>query len=315
MSPVASPQVGGPEGADPLTGVVPVAPTIFTEDEELDLAGQRRVCDHLIDAGVDGICILANYSEQFSLTDAERRAVLEATLDQVAGRVAVCVTTSHFSARIAAERSREAARLGADMVMLMPPFVGATIRTDPAGVVDYFRTVADGLQLPIMLQDAPMSPTPLTEELIGELAGIDQVTHVKIEVPRAAAKIAGLTRYGDRLPGLFDGEEAITLIPDLQAGAVGTMSSSLAGRELVEILRRWQSGDRDGAERQWESLLPLLHYENRQCGPAAAKAILAEGGVIASECTRSPFPGLPEPTRTTLVRLARRRDVFALDWA
>lgn len=300
---------------DLLTGVVPVAPTIFTDDEELDLDGQRRVCEHLIDAGVDGICILANYSEQFSLTDAERRAVLQATLDQVAGRVAVCVTTSHFSSRIAAERSREAAELGADLVMLMPPFVGATIRSDAAAVVDYFRTVADGLTIPIMVQDAPMSPTPLPVELITELASIEQVSHVKIEVPRAAAKLAELSRLSASLPGLFDGEEAITLIPDLQAGAVGTMSSSLASRELVGILRSWQSGDRDGAEHQWETLLPLLHYENRHCGPAAAKAILAEGGVIASERTRSPFPGLSEPTRTTLVRLARRRDLFALNWA
>ncbi|SDT47571.1 dihydrodipicolinate synthase family protein [Microlunatus soli] len=301
---------------DLLTGVVPVAPTIFTDDEELDLDGQRRVCDHLIDAGVDGICILANYSEQFSLTDAERRAVLETTLDQVAGRVAVCVTTSHFSSRIAAERSREAARLGADMVMLMPPFVGATIQVGGHGVLDYFRTVADGLRVPIMVQDAPMSPTRLPVELITELAGtVEAITHVKVEVPRAAAKISELGRHADVLPGLFDGEEAITLIPDLQAGAVGTMSSSSASRELVDILRSWQSGDRDGAEQQWETLLPLLHYENRQCGPAAAKAILAEGGVIASERTRSPFPGLDEPTRTTLVRLARRRELFALNWA
>lgn len=237
-------------------------------------------------------------------------------MDQVAGRVAVCVTTSHYSSRIAARRSREAAERGADLVMLMPPFVGATIRVDGPGVLGFLQTVADGLPVPIMLQDAPLSPTTLPVDLIGEAATrIEQVTHVKIEVPQAAAKIAALTAYGDRLPGLFDGEEAITLIPDLQAGAVGTMSSALAARELVAILAAWQSGDRDEAEALWESLLPLLHYENRQCGLAAAKAVLAEGGVIASDRTREPFPTLPEPTRTTLVRLARRRHVFALDWA
>lgn len=299
-----------------LRGVMPVAPTVFTDDEELDLDGQRRVCDYLIDSGVDGICILANYSEQFSLTDEERRAVIETTLDQTAGRVPVCVTTSHYSSRIAAARSRDAAALGAAMVMLMPPFVGATIRVGPDGVRDFVRSVADGLEVPIMLQDAPLSPTTLSVEQIGRLASsVEQLTHVKIEVPQAAAKIAALSQYGDQLPGLFDGEEAITLIPDLQAGAVGTMSSALAAAELVDILAAWQSGDRDGAERQWESLLPLLHYENRQCGLAASKALLAEGGVIASDRTREPFPQLAESTRTTLVQLARRRDVFALRWA
>jgi hypothetical protein len=52
----------------PLTGVVPVAPTIFRDDQAVDLGGTARVVDYLMDAGVDGLCLLANYSEQFSLT-------------------------------------------------------------------------------------------------------------------------------------------------------------------------------------------------------------------------------------------------------
>src|SRR3954465_11416142 len=56
----------------PYRGVFPVAPTIFDERGELDLAGQRRCIDFMIDAGSNGLCILANFSEQFVLTDAER---------------------------------------------------------------------------------------------------------------------------------------------------------------------------------------------------------------------------------------------------
>jgi 4-hydroxy-tetrahydrodipicolinate synthase len=299
-----------------LTGVLPVAPTIFTADEELDLPGLRRVCDYLIDAGAAGICILANYSEQFSLTDEERLAVLRTTVEQVAGRVPVCVTTSHFSARVAADRCREAAERGADLVMMMPPFFGASLRVGAPGVIDYFERVADGLQIPIMIQDAPMSPTALPTELIAELATkIDAIRYAKIEVPQAAAKIAALSRYHDVLPGIFDGEEAVTLIPDLQAGAVGTMSSVLAVRELTSIMAHWTAGDHDSAEGEWEALLPLLHYENRQCGLAAAKAVLAAGGVIADGRTRTPYPQLTPATRDTLISMARRRDLFALEWA
>jgi 2-keto-3-deoxy-L-arabinonate dehydratase len=299
-----------------LSGVLPVAPTVFTDDEELDLPGTRRVCDYLIDSGVAGICILANYSEQFSLTDDERTAVLRTVLEHVAGRVPVCVTASHYSARIAAQRCDQAAEFGADLIMLMPPFFGATLRVGPAGILDYFGRVSDGLDIPIMIQDAPMSPTPLPVELIGELAGkIASVRYAKIEVPQAAAKIAELTRYADVLPGIFDGEEAVTLVPDLQAGAVGTMSSVLATAELVSIMEHWQAGETGTAEDEWEALLPLLHYENRQCGLAAAKVILAEGGLISSARTRSPFGSLPPATRATLIELARRRDIFALRWA
>ena len=77
-----------------ITGVMPVAPTIFTEDEALDLDGQRRVLDYLVDGQADAVCVLANYSEQFSLTDGEREQVLRATLEHAAGRLPVCVTTS-----------------------------------------------------------------------------------------------------------------------------------------------------------------------------------------------------------------------------
>lgn len=303
-------------GPEVLTGVLPVLPTVFTEDEDLDLAGLRRVCDYLIDSGVAGVCILANYSEQFSLTDDERVSVLQTVLDHVAGRIPVCVTTSHYSARIAAERCREAADRGADLVMLMPPFFGATMRVSAQGVLDYFARVAEAVRIPIMIQDAPMSPTQLPVELIGELATkIDTVRYAKIEVPQAAAKIAALTDFAADLPGLFDGEEAVTLIPDLQAGAVGTMSSVLAVKELTSIMRHWSAGDQQAAEDEWDALLPLLHYENRQCGLAAAKAVLAAGGVTGSDRTRAPYPALAAATRQTLIKLARKRDLFALNWA
>ena len=99
----------------PFSGVFPVAPTPFTETGELDLDGQRRVLDCMIDQGVDGICILANYSEQFLLTDAERDVLTDLCLTHVAGRVPVMVTCSHFSTQIAADRAKRAAAGGASI--------------------------------------------------------------------------------------------------------------------------------------------------------------------------------------------------------
>ncbi|HEY4701100.1 MAG TPA: dihydrodipicolinate synthase family protein, partial [Streptosporangiaceae bacterium] len=84
-----------------ISGVIPVAPTTFHDDETLDLDSQARVCDFLIDARVDAVCILANYSEQFSLTDAERDRVADHVLGHVGGRIPVAGTTSHYSARVA----------------------------------------------------------------------------------------------------------------------------------------------------------------------------------------------------------------------
>src|SRR5919199_5826936 len=123
---------------DPIyTGVFPVVPTTFDERGDLDFESQYRCVDFLIDAGSDGLCILANYSEQFVLTDDERERLTGGILDHVAGRVPVIVTTSHYSSRIAADRSRRAAEAGASMVMLMPPYHGATLRATESSVREF----------------------------------------------------------------------------------------------------------------------------------------------------------------------------------
>lgn len=120
------------------SGVLPIAPTPFTENGDLDLDGMRRVLDCMIDQGVDGICILANYSEQFLLDDEERNVLLDLSLRHVAGQVPVIVTCSHFSTRIAAARGRRAAEAGAAMLMLMPPYHGALLKADEAGMLQHF---------------------------------------------------------------------------------------------------------------------------------------------------------------------------------
>src|ERR1035437_2278157 len=299
-----------------IKGIIPVAPTIFTNSEELDLMGQRRVVDYLVDGKSDAVCILANYSEQFSLSDEERELIIAATLDQASDRLPVCVTTSHFSARIAARRSRQAQERGATMVMLMAPFFGTTMKVDDA-VMEYFKRVADGLEIDIMVQDAPMSPTVLSVALLARLAAeIPQINYAKIEMPQAADKLRMLiTATGDNLPGVYDGEEAITLIPDLDAGAQGTMSSCMVPDQLGQIVRDFHAGDRDKAVAQWEDLLPFIHFENRQCGLRAAKVLMKEGRIINSDKTRAPLTELHRDIRAQLVEMAKRKDPLVLRWA
>jgi 4-hydroxy-tetrahydrodipicolinate synthase len=300
-----------------LSGVVPVVPTIFHDDETVDLDGTVRVVDYLLDAEVDGLCLLANYSEQFALTDGERDTLARTLLEHVAGRLPVIVTTSHYSARITAARSRAAQDMGAAMVMIMPPFFGATLTVPGPAVIGYFGQVADAIDIPVMVQDAPLSSTPLPVSVLIDLVRqVPQVQYAKIEVPQAADKLHALvSALGDRLPGPFDGEESVTLIPDLDAGATGTMPSATVPAELGRIIRRYRCGDRDGAAGAWEDLLPLIHFENRQCGLRAQKILLAEGGIIACDRTRAPLGPVSPRTRRGLLEVAARQDPLILRWA
>jgi 4-hydroxy-tetrahydrodipicolinate synthase len=301
----------------PLAGVVPVVPTIFREDETVDLDGTTRVADYLIDARVDGLCLLANYSEQFSLTDDERDAIATRLLEHVAGRVPVIVTTSHYSARVAAARSRAAQDMGAAMVMVMPPFFGATMAVPGPAVIEYFGRVADAIDIPVMVQDAPLSATPLPASVLIDLVrAVPAVQYAKIEVPQAADKLHALvSALGDRLPGPFDGEESVTLIADLDAGATGTMPSSMVPGEIGAIVRRYLAGDRAGAVPAWEALLPLIHFENRQCGLRAQKILLRESAIIGCDRTRAPLRPVSPGVRRGLIELAAARDLLITRWA
>jgi 2-keto-3-deoxy-L-arabinonate dehydratase len=298
------------------TGVFPVVPTIFTESGELDLAGQRRCVDFMIDAGSDGLCILANFSEQFVLADAERDTLTGVILDHVAGRVPVIVTTSHFSSRVCAERSRQAQAAGAAMVMMMPPYHGATIRAAEPAIHAFFQTVSDTITIPIMIQDAPVAGTPLSATFLARLAReVANVAYFKIETPGAASKLRELIALGGAaVEGPWDGEEAITLLPDLDAGATGSMTGGGYPDGLRQIVHGYLAGRRDAAVAAYERWLPLINYENRQCGLLACKVLMREGGVIACDAPRHPIAPLHAATRAGLIEIARRLNPMVLKW-
>jgi len=305
-----------PSTSVPFAGVFPIAPTPFAVSGELDLDAQRRVLDCMVDQGVDGICILANYSEQFLLSDAERDALLDVCLAHVGGRVPVIVTCSHYSTRIAAERARKAAAAGASMLMLMPPYHGATLRAEESAMLEHFARVADAARLPIMIQDAPLSGVILSVPFLVRLAReVPACRYFKIEVPGAAAKLRNLIQTGaGAIDGPFDGEESITLMADLDAGATGTMPSALLPDLIKPVLEQHRAGRRKEAAAAYARILPLINFENRQCGLRATKTVMKEGGVIKSDAVRHPLEALHPSTRAGLLELAAEVNPLALRW-
>ena len=297
-------------------GLFPVVPTTFTGDGALDLPSQKRAVDFMIDAGSDGLCILANFSEQFLLSDEERELLTRTILDHVAGRVPVIVTTTHFSTKVCAERSRRAQDMGAAMLMVMPPYHGATFRVPEPQIFDFYARLSDAVRIPIMVQDAPAAGTPLSAAFLARMATeIEQVSYFKIETAGAAAKLRDLIRLGGAaIEGPWDGEEAITLLPDLEAGATGAMTGGGFPDGLRPILDAYRDGRRDEAIAGYERWLPLINIENRQCGFLAAKALMKEGGFIDCEAPRAPWPPINPHSRALLIETAKRLDVLALRW-
>lgn len=297
-------------------GVFPVVPTTFNDAGELDLESQKRCVDFMIDAGSTGLCILANFSEQFVLADAEREVLTKTILAHVNGRVPVIVTTTHFSTQVTIARNVQAQQLGASMVMVMPPYHGATIRVPEGQIYEYFARLSDAIDIPIMIQDAPVSGTPLSVPFLARMAQeIKQVSYFKIETAGAASKLRELIRVGGAaIEGPWDGEEAITLMPDLDAGATGAMTGGAYPDGIRKIVDAYAAGRRDEAAAHYQQWLPLINFENRQGGILTAKALMKEGGVIACEAGRHPFPAMHPDTRAGLIDTAKRLDPMVLRW-
>jgi 4-hydroxy-tetrahydrodipicolinate synthase len=202
------------------------------------------------------------------------------------------------------------------MVMVMPPYHGATVRVRESGIHEFYRTVSDAISIPIMIQDAPVAGTPMSAAFLARLAReLENVSYFKIEMPQTAAKLRELIALGgEAIEGPWDGEEAITLMADLDAGATGAMTGGGYPDGIRQITDAYFAGRRDDAVRAYERWLPLINYENRQCGLAACKALMKQGGVIRHETVRHPLQPLHPIVRAGLIEIAGHLDALVLRW-
>jgi 4-hydroxy-tetrahydrodipicolinate synthase len=167
-----------------------------------------------------------------------------------------------------------------------------------------------------MVQDAPLSGVALPVPFLARLAReVPLVRYFKIEVAGAGNKLRSLIEAGgEAIEGPFDGEESITLMADLDAGATGTMCSALLPDLIKGVVEHHGAGRRQEASAEYRRILPLINYENRQCGLRAAKTVMKEGGVIRSDAVRHPLEPLHPATREGLLELARELNPLAVRW-
>ena len=296
-------------------GMWPVAPTPFHENGEVDYDGMERVIDCIVDQKVQGICILANYSEQFLLSDDEREKLTKLCMKKIDGRVNTIVTVSHFATDIVRPRAELAKSLGADIIMMMPPYHGALLKGNPDQIFEQFNEISK-VGIPIMIQDAPLSGIELSVPLLTKMINeIENLTCFKIESANAASKIRALIKNcSERLDAPFDGEESITLYADLEAGISGSMSSALLPEKIAPVIDHFWNNEKDKAEEIYNNILPLINFENRQCGFSATKTVMKEGGIIKSDFCRDPIKPLDPDTKKLLLNFAKKYDLLTYKW-
>lgn len=283
----------------PPQGLLPVLATPFRDDGTLDVEGVRRLVRFQVACGADGVAVFGMASEGFALTTRDREEMLVAVVDEAAGRVPVIAGVNATSTVTAIEQAAVAADLGAEHLMVLPPYM---IAPTPAQLLEFYSDVADATPAQVMLQDAPV-PTgvALPVSVIGELSRHDRITSVKVEAPPTAPKVAAVVREVADRAVVIGGQNAFFLVEELRAGAVGTMPACELTDILGWVLSAAGAGDWTRARREHGRLLPLIRF-GMQGGIAWAvhKQVLVRRGVIASARVRLPAQPIDEASASLL---------------
>ena len=274
-----------------LRGNYPILATAWTDDGRFDPTSQARLIDWLIDSGVHGLVVAANASEGHAQSDAEREQIAKYALRRVAGRVPVIVTVTHFALEIAKEKARQAEALGAACVMSMPQFFGNWGADLPATHA-YYRALAGSVNIPVMVQDHPVSGVAMNADFLTRLTSeIENVSYFKLEFTQSPFKMARvLANAAGKVKALFGGESGIYFIEEYERGGRGTMPACYLPRVFSETWGRLEAGDIDGAHAVFDRYVPLLNFELRMANRNLWKCILKQLGVIASDRVRGPMP-------------------------
>lgn len=270
-------------------GSYTVMVTPFTDDLKVDEAGLRAFVDWQIDEGVQGLVPLGSTGEFLSLTREERRLVAATVIDQAKGRVPVIVGTAAEWTDEAVSLSREAEALGADGVMVVPPYYSSPTEDE---LFVHYRRIGEALSVPVMIYNNPNTANvDLSAAFVARLSEIDNVSYIKESSGSVSRTMDIIRLCGERMT-VFAGYDAWE---SYRVGAQGYISvfSNIAPALSTELFKvTVDQGDGEAGRRLYYSILPLLHALSGDLYVSATKAAL---GMIGRPVGTPRPPRLPLP--------------------
>ncbi len=285
-------------------GVFPAVCTQFKADESLDIPATLQHIDAMLEAGVHGFVMLGSVGENTTLDFAEKREFFKAAVDHIDKRVPVLTGVADYTTAQACRWAAEAAKLGADGLMVLPPMV---YKGDDRETMSHFRTVAKATDLPIMVYNNPPAyKADITPEMFVELADEPKFACIKesSDNPRRITDIINLTK--DRYV-IFAGVDDLFL-ECVMLGAVGWVSG-LVNAFPAENRLIWdyvQSEQWMEARDAYRWYTPLLHLDTHPKLVQYIKLAAAECGYGTERCRapRLPLIGEERERILTIIRQA-----------
>lgn len=240
-------------------GVFPAATTQFAPDMSIDLGATQKVQDALVRDGVHGLIIMGTVGENNSLERDEKRTVLKAAVEAVNKRVPILAGVSEFDTKRAIAFARDAEKIGADGLMLLPAMVYVPTEAE---LVAHFRAVSEAVDLPIMLYNNPPAyRVSVSIEAMKQLADRPNIVCLKESAPDTRRFTDLYNAISDRYI-LFAGLDDVAL-EGLILGAKGWVSglTNAFPKESLALYNAVMRNDLDTARAIYRWFMPLLHLD------------------------------------------------------
>ena len=274
----------------PWRGTYTVLVTPFTADgAAVDVPALKRLVNWQIERGIHGLIALGSTGEFLSLDAGERRQVIETCIAAAAGRVPVLIGTGAEWTRDAVALAREAERMGACGVMIIPPYYSSPTEDE---LFEHYRRIGESISLPIMLYNNPATANvDLTPKVVARLSRIDNVRYIKestLEVTRVRDIIELCGERMTVFAGIL-GYESFWLGAQGWVAVCSNLIPHDSARQFdLAVIR----SDRDAALALYKKMLPIVRWVGGHRYVAASKAALSLMGLPVGE-PRAPRLSLP----------------------
>jgi 4-hydroxy-tetrahydrodipicolinate synthase len=248
-----------------LTAIV----TPFRTDGSVDLASFRALASYLVENGSDGLVVTGSTGESPTLSDTERFELYEAAVDEVGDRATVVAGTGTYSTEHSVHLTERAHAIGVDGFLIVTPYYN---KPPVRGIVEHFKAVASVSDRPIVAYNIPGRVVlNLETEAIAQLAEIPTVRAVK----QANDDLEQARRIVELELDLFAGDDDLVL-PFLELGGRGgiCVHTHVVGPQVQKLVRRFRTGDIEGARALDEELRPSIDLLRIVVNPIAIKCAL-----------------------------------------
>lgn len=296
-----------------LSGVVPIIPTPFTEDEEIDEAALRDLIDFAVASGIEAVCLPAYASEFYKLTDDEKLQVVRVAVSQAAGRVKIVAQSNHPSLKQAIRLAQANVAAGADVVSLAVPRIFSLPEDSLRAYLSGFLESVPGT--PVLIQDFNPGGSSISVTFIRELMERHpNFKYLKLEEPLCAPKFESIIKETGGEIGLFEGWGGLYMLELIPLGIRGVMPGLAVSDILQKVFTLRNQGAHQKAFDLFEKVMPQIFFslQNMELFHYAEKELLMARGILKNSIARK-AAYIPDPSSVSYIKELNQRVLDVLN--